>query len=132
MLTRNSSDAEDLTQTTFLRCLLNEHRFDGSNMKSWAVTVMRNEFINNFRAKKRRGGGPVELSVAFGLKDPSINSNLETKDILKMIDSMPLKFRKVIRMRIDGYKYEEISRILIMNIGTVKSRIFFARKNFLR
>lgn len=132
-LTRYSSSSEDLVQTTLLKCLLYKDKFEsGTNLKSWAMTIMRNEFINNFRQKKRRGDEPIELSNAVGLKDSSIDQTLEMKDILKSIDRMPAKFKDVIRLRIDGYKYNEIASMLNINIGTVKSRIFFARNLFLK
>lgn len=132
-LTRYSISSEDLVQTTLLKCLLYKDKFEsGTNLKSWAMTIMRNEFINNFRAKKRRGDDPVELSSVIGLKDTSTGQTLETKDILKSIDRMPAKFKDVIRLRIDGYKYNEIASMLNVNIGTVKSRIFFARNLFLK
>ena len=55
-LTGNDVDANDLYQDTALRIMANADKFkEGTNFKAWAITIMRNIFINNYRKKMRRG-----------------------------------------------------------------------------
>ncbi len=134
-LTGNSVDAEDLYQDTAVRIITNAEKYkQGTNFKAWAVTIMRNIFINNYRKKMRRnmiidqtpnnyyinsGGQTVvnegESSVAFG-------------ELYAMVDSLPEEFKRPFMMAYYGYKYEEIAEELDSPLGTIKSRIFFARK----
>lgn len=134
-LTGNSVDAEDLYQDTALRIITNADKYNpGTNFKAWAVTIMRNIFINNYRKKVRRNmiidqtpnnyylnsgdrsvGNEGEASVAYG-------------ELVKMVNSLPEDFREPFIMAYQGYKYEEIAEQLGSPLGTIKSRIFFARK----
>lgn len=62
----------------------------------------------------------------YGSDDPS--SSFSTKEIMKNIDSLEDDFKLPLKMHFEGYKYKEIADKLNLNIGTVKSRIFFSRK----
>lgn len=134
-LTGNNDDAEDLYQDTALRIITNADKYNpGTNFKAWAVTIMRNIFINNYRKKMRRnliidqtpnnyflnsGGDEVqnggESLVAF-------------EELLTMVDKLPDDFRTPFMMAYEGYKYDEIADQLEAPLGTIKSRIFFARR----
>lgn len=127
--TKNFHDAEDLTQTVLLKCLKNEEKFEkGTSLKNWSFAVLRNEFINNFRLNKRKLLCKAYFKYIAENKSNPCDEFLKTKDVLKLIDAVPNKFKETIKLRIDGYKYEEIAKILNLHLGTVKSRIFFARK----
>jgi len=134
-LTGNVADADDLYQDTALRIMSNADKYQaGTNFKAWAVTIMRNIFINNYRKKVRRGTildqTPNNYYINSG--DVSVNNDGETnaayKELLKMVSSLPDEFKRPFWMAFKGYKYDEIAEKLDAPLGTIKSRIFFARR----
>jgi RNA polymerase sigma-70 factor (ECF subfamily) len=134
-LTGNSSDAEDLYQDTALRIITNADKYrQGTNFKAWAVTIMRNIFINNYRKKVRRNMIIDQTPNNYYLNsgDKTVvnegESNVAFKELLSMVDRLPEDFRKPFMMAYKGFKYEEIADELESPLGTIKSRIFFARK----
>ena len=132
-LTLNRDEAQDLVQDTTLKALNNEEKFvDNTNFKGWMLTIMRNIFINNYRKTARENTLVDNSDDLFHLPQ---DSGLDTPDgafavneITSIISQFPEDFRQPFSMHIAGYKYEEISEILSMPLGTVKSRIFFTRK----
>ena len=134
-LTGNYNDAEDLYQDTALRIITNADKYkQGTNFKAWAVTIMRNIFINNYRKKMRRNmiidQTPNNYYLNSGDKtvENKGESNVAYGELNRMVDSLPEDFRKPFLMAYQGYKYEEIADKLGSPLGTIKSRIFFARK----
>lgn len=134
-LTGDMTEAEDLYQDTALRVIANADKFrEGTNFKAWAVTIMRNIFINNYRKKSRRNliidQTPNNYYLNSG--DKTVNnhgeSNMGYAELMKMVDSLPEDFRNPFMMAYNGYKYDEIAEALDAPLGTIKSRIFFARK----
>ncbi|MCB0619105.1 MAG: RNA polymerase sigma factor [Saprospiraceae bacterium] len=134
-LTGNNADADDLYQDTALRIMANADKYrEGTNFKAWAVTIMRNIFINNYRKKVRRGTildqTPNNYYINSG--DVSVSNEGETnssyKELLKMVSSLPEEFKRPFWMAYKGYKYDEIAEELNAPLGTIKSRIFFARR----
>ena len=134
-LTGNAADADDLYQDTALRIMSNAEKYqEGTNFKAWAVTIMRNIFINNYRKKVRRGTildqTPNNYYINSG--DVSVNNdgemNAAYKELLKMVSSLPDEFKRPFWMAFKGYKYDEIAEKLDAPLGTIKSRIFFARR----
>lgn len=134
-LTGNSNDAEDLYQDTALRIITNADKYHpGTNFKAWAVTIMRNIFINNYRKKVRRNliidQTPNNYYINSGEKE--INNEGESDvnfgELSILVDALPEDFKKPFLMAYEGYKYEEIAEELGSPLGTIKSRIFFARK----
>ena len=134
-LTANKDDANDLLQDTYLRALKYRNQFeDSTNLKAWTFTIMKNTFINNYRKNQRHNTvldsskdlyylGYNKESVYF---DPE--SNLCEHEISAAIDNLDNEYKIPFKMHHQGYKYREISDILGLNIGTVKSRIFVTRK----
>ncbi len=134
-LTGNMVDAEDLYQDTALRIITNADKYrPGTNFKAWAVTIMRNIFINNYRKKVRRNMIIDQTPNNYYLNsgDRTVNNDGETNvafgELIKMVNALPEDFRKPFIMAYQGYKYEEIAEQLDSPLGTIKSRIFFARK----
>ncbi|MDO4672258.1 MAG: RNA polymerase sigma factor [Porphyromonadaceae bacterium] len=134
-LTSNVDDAEDLVQETSLRVLNNKEKFkDNVNFKGWVLTVMRNMFINNYHRVVRSqtiidaNADPYNQSVLDDGTLPTPDSTMDYKEISKAIDLLPEAMRIPFTMYVSGYKYNEISDALDLPLGTVKSRIFFARK----
>ena len=112
-LTSNREDARDLLQETTLKALDNEDKYvDNVNFKGWIFTIMRNLFINNYRKQVRQ--------------------NTVVDQTGSVLSSFSYDYRVPFVMHVEGYKYSEISEHMGLPIGTVKSRIFFARKRLQR
>ena len=135
MLTSNRDDAYDLLQDTTLKALDNEDKYtDNTNFKGWVFTIMRNIFINNYR-RTARAATVVDTTENLYHLNLSQDSGLETPDgsfqaseITDAIDEFPEEYRVPFSMHVAGYKYNEIAEHMHLPLGTVKSRIFFARK----
>lgn len=134
-LTRDSETAQDLYQETMYRALINADKYNiGTNVKAWLYTIMRNIFINDYRKKAKQNtildNTPNEaiLNSIQATGVATAESNLALKDIQAAIQALPEIFRSPFMMYFDGYKYHEISDMLKEPLGTIKSRIHFARK----
>ena len=134
-LTGNDVDANDLYQDTAYRIMSNADKFrPDTNFKAWAVTIMRNIFINNYRKKVRRGTildeTPNNYYINSGARtiQNEGESNASYKELLKMVAKLPEEFKRPFWMAYKGYKYDEIAEELDAPLGTIKSRIFFARR----
>jgi len=134
-LTRDKHLAEDLYQDTAVAVFRNQDKYsDGTNMKAWLGVIMRNLFINGYRKKKRRGLIFDDSKESYLLNDnenPVSNegeTNIVMTEMLEMVDELTDGLRIPFVMTYEGYKYEEIAQHMQLPIGTVKSRIFHARK----
>ena len=134
-LTRDSEAAQDLYQETLYRALANKDKYNvGTNIKAWLYTIMRNIFINNYRRKAKQNtifdNTPNEflLNQAQAGTGMAAETVLRLKDIQQAIHNLPEIFRNPFLLYFDGYKYHEIAAMLEEPLGTIKSRIHFARK----
>ena len=135
MLTSNRDDAYDLLQDTTLKVLDNEEKYvENTNFKGWVFTIMRNIFINNYR-KVTREATVVDRTEDLYHLNFFQDSGLETPEggiavaeITRAINSFSDDYRVPFSMHISGYKYSEIAEKMGLPLGTVKSRIFFARQ----
>ena len=134
-LTHDTEDAKDLFQETMFRALANKERYNvGTNIKAWLYTIMRNIFINNYRRKSRLPIVPDNTANDFFLNSRALTvqnnaiANMNMKDIQKAITELPAVFKKPFVLYHEGFKYHEIADILFEPLGTIKSRIHFARK----
>ena len=135
MLTANSDDANDLLQDTMLKALDNADKYtDNTNFKGWVFTIMRNIFINNYRRVVRSATVIDQTEDLYHLnisQDSGIDSPEESysvQEISAAIEAFPEKYRVPFKMHVAGYKYDEIAEEMGLPLGTVKSRIFFARQ----
>jgi RNA polymerase sigma-70 factor (ECF subfamily) len=134
-LTMSREAAQDLVQDTTLKVLDNETKYvDNINFKGWVFTIMRNIFINNYR-RQTRSATIVDVTEDLYHLNLSQESGLDTpegsytvKEISHEINSFPNEYKVPFTMYIAGYKYSEIADKMGLPLGTVKSRIFFARK----
>ncbi|MFQ5445505.1 MAG: RNA polymerase sigma factor [Saprospiraceae bacterium] len=136
-LTNNVEDAKDLIQETALRAYNNKEKFEvGTNFRAWVTTIMRNTFINIYRKKKNRNttSEPAD-SYVFVNEDNAVDnnaySNIMMVELYNILGKLDLIYRKPFLMFYEGYKYEEIADIMNLPVGTVKSRIFFARQKLM-
>lgn len=134
-LTSDKDDAKDLVQDTFLKSLKHCDKYaDESNFIAWTCTILKNTFINNYR-KSIRHNIYLDQSEALFICNRTIYTGYDNPDseysvieITQNIEQLEDKFRIPFKMHLNGYKYKEIADALTLNIGTVKSRIFFARR----
>lgn len=134
-LTTNREQAQDLLQDTTLKALDNEDKYvDNVNFKGWIFTIMRNIFINNYRQTVRKATVidqtedlyHLNISQDSGLTTPE--GTCAVHEISAALNSFPDDYRIPFNMFVAGYKYNEIADKMGLPLGTVKSRIFFARK----
>ena len=143
-LTRNPSEAEDLTQTTILKALRFHDKFKrGSYIKAWLLTILRNTFINEYRRRVRR---PIFVQLSGTEAAPDSSPDPEVRyhpggrtyhEVLELlddrvrfaIDGLPDEFRKpVIMADIEDKSYKEIADAMDCPLGTVMSRLYRGRK----
>lgn len=134
-LTSNREAAQDLLQDTTLKALDNEDKYvDNVNFKGWIFTIMRNIFINNYRQNVRQATVVDKTEDLYHLniyQDSGLTTpegSYAVKEISKALNSFSEEYRVPFNMYVAGYKYHEIAEKLGLPLGTVKSRIFFARK----
>ena len=134
-LTRDNETAKDLIQETMYRALANREKYNvGTNIKAWLYTIMRNIFINDYRRKAKQNTILDNSINEFLLNSNQLSiantaeSNLKIKEIHQAVHHLPDIFRNPFMLYFDGYKYNEIATLLKEPLGTIKSRIHFARK----
>ena len=142
-LTRNSEDASDIVQETYLRAYRTFANFkEGTNCKAWLFTILYSIFVNKYRKRQREADtvsieeleqkfhrtladGPWETNfVATGSdldwQEPELNDALA---------KLPEEFRSaVLLVDVQGFTYEEAAAALECPVGTVRSRLFRARR----
>jgi RNA polymerase sigma-70 factor (ECF subfamily) len=145
-LTRGrEAEAEDLVQSTFLRAYRSWESFErGTNAKSWLFTICRNHFL---RGEERRGrrpevtGSQLDTDVE-SLAATAVFSEVESADpekrffdsfvdeeVLRAVDALPEPFREVVTLSdLEGLAYPELTEVLGVPVGTVKSRLFRGRR----
>lgn len=134
-LTTSREEARDLTQETTLKVLDNREKYyENVNFKGWVFTIMHNIFVNNYRRMVRSQTIIDQTDNLYHLNMPQ-NSGFESPEgaytvaeINRTLHNFSSEYREPFQMHVQGYKYEEIAEKLDLPIGTVKSRIFFARK----
>lgn len=134
-LTRDNEAANDLYQETLYKALANQEKYNaGTNIKAWLFTIMRNIFINDYRrkAKQKTIFDSTPNDYLINLKQDTISNsaevNLRMKEINGAIKGLPEIFKTPFLLYFEGYKYNEIAEVLHEPLGTIKSRIHFARK----
>ncbi|MDH3710985.1 MAG: RNA polymerase sigma factor [Cyclobacteriaceae bacterium] len=135
-LTRDYEDTNDLLQETLLKAFRNRHRFnEGTNLKAWVYTIMKNTFLSNYQKKIRRktyvdttDNQYFINTVAAGFSRESADTSVNMEEIQSAINNLSPQYRIPFEMHFTGYKYEEIAQQLEIPLGTVKNRIFIARQ----
>jgi RNA polymerase sigma-70 factor (ECF subfamily) len=117
-----------------MRAFASRERFqEGTNFKAWVTTIMRNCFINEYRKRRTRNQveQPLEDNAEFAVRQAVHNDAgtiIMMKELRTMLDSMDEAHRVPFELFFNGFEYQEIAEELELPMGTVKSRIFFARK----
>jgi len=143
-LTRNTEEAEDLVQETYLRAFRFFDKFEeGTNFKAWIFKILTNTFINRYR-KKVRTPQKVQLEkVEYALENDKDGEELQTwtgydesnyaemfdDDIKSALSQLSGEFRMIVLLAdVEGFSYKEIADMIDRPIGTVMSRLFRGRK----
>jgi RNA polymerase sigma-70 factor (ECF subfamily) len=145
-MTRNTADAEDLVQETYLKAYRAFASFEtGTNLKAWLYRILTNTYINTYRAKKRRPEiadvedvedlylyrhlAPDQASgLGRSAEDEALERFTDT-DVKEAIEALPETFRMAVLLAdVEGFSYKEIAEITEVPIGTVMSRIHRGRK----
>lgn len=136
--TRDAEDADDLLQDTFLKAFRYKDNFqEGTNIKGWLYTIMKNIFINNYKRKMFQKTITDSTDNSFYIDSSinqsfdSISSQISEKDIWKQIDALSDDYKIPFSMFLSGYHYDEIAEKIGIPMGTVKSRIFHARRKLM-
>jgi RNA polymerase sigma-70 factor (ECF subfamily) len=134
-LTQNMEDAKDLFQETAFRAMKNSEKFKvDTNMKAWLFTIMKNIFINNYRRKVKTrvindsSDNLYYLNSGKASIDNRGDSTILMKELMTLVDDLEESFRIPFLMHYQGFKYQEIADKFELPLGTIKSKIFFARR----
>jgi RNA polymerase sigma-70 factor, ECF subfamily len=138
-LTGDPTQAEDLVQDTMLKAYRAWQQYrPGTNAKGWLLTILRNTFINDYRRRKLEPVAtdleaiePHAIYRAVEDVDPegAFFSKIVDEKVLEAIDALPPDFREVLVLSdMEGLRYGEIAEALKVPVGTVKSRLFRARR----
>jgi RNA polymerase sigma-70 factor (ECF subfamily) len=142
-MTGNAADAEDLVQETLLKALRGWGGFrPGSNARAWLLTILRNAFINGYRRRRRE---PIAMDIEAADRHSVVREAAEQdpegefftkivdETVLKAVDALPEEFREALVLSdLEGLAYAEIAEVLHVPVGTVKSRLFRARRQLQR
>jgi RNA polymerase sigma-70 factor (ECF subfamily) len=135
-LTRDGDDANDLVQDTLVKAYTNRDKYmDGTNLKAWLFTIMKNTFITQYQRMVRRNtfiDTTENLHFINSSETVQINSAESTfmrEDINLALSHTEEMYRVPFLMYFEGFKYHEIADELDLPIGTVKNRIHIARKS---
>lgn len=131
-LTRNPQEAEDLVGQVLLRAARAWHTFDGRHPRSWMIHILKNEY---YGLKRQEAKAPLaspidDHEIAWcGSVFSDVLGKIDAEQVMNAIDQLPEDFRLVVVLcDIEELSYEDTARSLEVPIGTVRSRLFRARK----
>ncbi|WP_421944621.1 RNA polymerase sigma factor [Pedobacter sp.] len=131
---RDEDEANDLLQDTVMKAIRFRGSFqEGTNVKGWLYTIMRNTFINNYRKSNKKNAlihQSEEINSEQLLHSASKNSGESTfilGDVNGAISQLPHGLQIPFIRFVEGYKYEDIAQEMNIPLGTVKTRIHQAR-----
>ena len=129
-LLRNQAEAEDLVQETFVEALRSFHRFEqGTNCRAWLIKIMYHLLSKRRRESNRlRVVGDVDEQIAETVA-PAASGDLAGEEVLNALKRLPQHYQEVVILSdVEELNYKEIADALSIPIGTVMSRLFYARR----
>ncbi len=136
-IARDSDDAEDLVQETYLKALRSFASFQpGTNFRAWIFQILRNTFLSSRTKFERRmtealdsDEGEPELAVDTETPETILINRSDSQLLQRAIDDLPVHYRETLLLcEVEEMSYQEIAQILSIPIGTVMSRLARARK----
>ena len=134
-LTRDQESAKDLYQETLYKALANRDKYStGTNIKAWLLTIMRNIFINDYRRRVKQRTIFDNTANEYLINSGKVTVEnggehaLQLQEINQAIYKLPQIFKTPFLLYFEGYRYHEIAYSLNEPLGTIKSRIHFARR----
>lgn len=128
-LTRDQELARDLCQETLCKAIVYRNKYKaGTNIRAWLYTIMRNIFINDYRRNGRKKLVMEQVRYTSPAYTPSAEGSARLKEIQAAVSGLPAIFKNACLLYLEGYKYHEIALALDEPLGTIKSRIHFAKK----
>ena len=128
-LTKDYESAKDLCQETLCKAFTYRDKYEpGTNIKAWLFTIMRNIFINDYRRGNRKKAVMEAVKASVTPYALSSESLVRLKEINAAVHRLPAIFKRACMLYLYGYKYHEIAMVLNEPLGTIKSRIHFAKK----
>lgn len=124
-LTRDATDADDLVQETLTRALRYRDRYqDGTQLRAWLFTIMRNTFYTDVRKRARETTGPADCVSGQLTVDPVHDQKIAHRELMTAVDALPVQYREMIMLVIVlGESYEDAAALCGCAVGTVKSRV---------
>jgi RNA polymerase sigma-70 factor (ECF subfamily) len=124
-LTRNSALADDMVQDTVEKAWTNIDKFqEGTNMRAWLFTILRNTYYSNRRRAKREVADPEGAMVDQLSEKPAHDGRLQMNDFREAFSKLPDEQREVLLLvGASGFSYEEAAEMCGVAIGTIKSRV---------
>lgn len=128
-LTRNGANAEDLVQETMLKALTNFDKFaDGTNIRAWLFTIMRNTFYSDLRKTRREVSYiDCEASGMLSVNPPQENATAVNELAIVLRGLPDLQHQALLLVAVSGLSYEEAAQVSGCALGTMKSRVNRAR-----
>ena len=141
-MTGNAEDAADMTQETFIKAYNSLSSFRGdSKFSVWLYRIATNVCLDFLRSRSRKptvslsveddDGEETQMDIADESQSPEqlLGRGLTRDAVRRGLKSLSPEYRQILLLReIQGLSYEEIAEALALEVGTVKSRIFRARK----
>jgi RNA polymerase sigma-70 factor (ECF subfamily) len=133
-LTRNEEEAKDLVQETFFKVLSNREKYrNDTNFKAWMFTILKNTFINNYNKLSSQKTIHDDSEDEYLIRNTQVDditpdSEFGASEIYRVLNNLEDEYRIPFQNFLNGYKYHEIAEQMNLPIGTIKSRIYFARK----
>jgi len=127
---RNPTEADDLVQETIVKALSHIDRFqEGTRLKSWLFTIMRNTFCSRFRVGKREVLGAEDCASSRGSVLPEQEWRVRGHELERACGDLPEPYRSAFEfVFIEGHSYEAASEHFDCPTGTIKSRVNRARE----
>lgn len=143
-MARNSEDAEDLVQETYLKAYKYYDKFEeGTNFKAWLFKILKNTFINSYRKKQQQppqnAFSDIEESFESQVSEEVLRKaltpeeelleSLLDQDVQQALAALPEDYRMVVILAdLESFSYKEIADILEVPVGTVMSRLYRGRR----
>jgi RNA polymerase sigma-70 factor (ECF subfamily) len=142
-LTRDRARADDLVQETFLQALRGWHTFrEGADVKRWLLAVCHHAFVRVSRREARYVDAPEDDPELESLATATAHWRAQQNGVAEAVERMDLRpalevalatitdhFRSVVVLvDVEGLSYEEAGHVLDVPVGTVRSRLFRARR----